>query len=317
MNLFSIIIYILLLGVPLLMIYQSFLLKTKYPIKFLNSFSYYIVFFYSYGFIAFSTRIFFAQIGIQDSHFLNMVLSSIIFPLNIISLYYLLIWTGELIQKPIKKLLKIIYWILQAIAFLIFFFVSIKAAETKQSSNFSIFFIIINTVELIFAFYPFLVLVFLHNKVKSNIIKNFSIILGIQYLFLFPFLIILIEFFHLPSVLFKSSIHIHYFIIICYYFANIPPIIYIQFFLKKNHHLFLKDKSNSEQDKELFIKYHIGQKEKEIIDLIIKGKTNEAIGDILFCSTKTVKNNITAIYKKLGVKSRVELVSFVLSNQKN
>jgi DNA-binding NarL/FixJ family response regulator len=49
-------------------------------------------------------------------------------------------------------------------------------------------------------------------------------------------------------------------------------------------------------------------REWDIIKLILQGKTNPEIGDLLFISTKTVKNNLTEIYKKLNVRNRVQMV---------
>jgi DNA-binding NarL/FixJ family response regulator len=44
----------------------------------------------------------------------------------------------------------------------------------------------------------------------------------------------------------------------------------------------------------------------EILGLVSKSYTNEAIGKTLFISEKTVKTHIKNIFEKLGVKNRVE-----------
>lgn len=69
----------------------------------------------------------------------------------------------------------------------------------------------------------------------------------------------------------------------------------------------LKIKSES-QMKRISIKYDISEREQEIIELILKGKSNKEIEDALFISIKTVKSHIYNIYKKLGVKNRLELI---------
>lgn len=48
-------------------------------------------------------------------------------------------------------------------------------------------------------------------------------------------------------------------------------------------------------------------REKEILDLILEGKSNLDIADRLFVSEHTIKNTITGIYVKLGVANRKEL----------
>ncbi|QUI25537.1 helix-turn-helix transcriptional regulator [Vallitalea pronyensis] len=55
-------------------------------------------------------------------------------------------------------------------------------------------------------------------------------------------------------------------------------------------------------------KYKITQREKEIIDLILSGKTNKDIAATLFIAEKTVKNHVYNIYKKLDINSRFELI---------
>ncbi|MEN8222185.1 MAG: two-component regulator propeller domain-containing protein [Acidobacteriota bacterium] len=60
----------------------------------------------------------------------------------------------------------------------------------------------------------------------------------------------------------------------------------------------------------------ITEREKEIIALILKGKSNKEIEDELFISLGTVKNHLYNIYKKLNIKSRTQLVSLVRSEEK-
>jgi two-component system response regulator DegU len=46
--------------------------------------------------------------------------------------------------------------------------------------------------------------------------------------------------------------------------------------------------------------------------LILQGKSNREIEELLFISGQTVKNHIYNIFRKLGVKSRGQLVGLVL-----
>ncbi len=64
-------------------------------------------------------------------------------------------------------------------------------------------------------------------------------------------------------------------------------------------------------------KYGISSRQREIIEFILKGKSNKEIADALFIAPHTVKNHIYSLYQKLGVKSRMELVNFLLSHSKN
>lgn len=56
-----------------------------------------------------------------------------------------------------------------------------------------------------------------------------------------------------------------------------------------------------------FETYGISQREGEIIQLIVKGHSNREIEEELFISLETVKKHIYNIYKKTGVKNRLQL----------
>jgi DNA-binding CsgD family transcriptional regulator len=52
-------------------------------------------------------------------------------------------------------------------------------------------------------------------------------------------------------------------------------------------------------------------REKEVIDLIARGKGNKEIAAVLNIEEKTVKNYINSIYSKLQIKSRYEAISYI------
>lgn len=52
----------------------------------------------------------------------------------------------------------------------------------------------------------------------------------------------------------------------------------------------------------------LSDREREVLTLMIEGKTNAQIAQLLFISEKTAKNHAYRIYKKLGVQSRIELL---------
>jgi DNA-binding CsgD family transcriptional regulator len=60
-----------------------------------------------------------------------------------------------------------------------------------------------------------------------------------------------------------------------------------------------------------FETHGISRREKEIVDLLIRGFSNRRIADMLFISVSTVKSHTGSIYHKLGINSRMELVSIL------
>jgi ligand-binding sensor domain-containing protein/DNA-binding CsgD family transcriptional regulator len=57
--------------------------------------------------------------------------------------------------------------------------------------------------------------------------------------------------------------------------------------------------------------YNLTKREKEVLGLILQGKSNKKIETELYISGKTVKNHVYNLYQKLGVKSRLELANAV------
>ena len=50
------------------------------------------------------------------------------------------------------------------------------------------------------------------------------------------------------------------------------------------------------------------KREKEVFELLVKNKTTTEIAESLFISEKTVRNHISNVMQKLGVKGRAQAV---------
>lgn len=57
------------------------------------------------------------------------------------------------------------------------------------------------------------------------------------------------------------------------------------------------------------------EREKEVLLCLVKGMNNKEIAQTLFISDKTVKIHVSNIFKKLGVKSRSQVVIYAVQNQ--
>lgn len=56
----------------------------------------------------------------------------------------------------------------------------------------------------------------------------------------------------------------------------------------------------------------LSAREREVLDLIVDGKTNGEIAGLLSISQNTVKNHVARIFDKYNVNTRTELVSKAL-----
>jgi len=79
----------------------------------------------------------------------------------------------------------------------------------------------------------------------------------------------------------------------------------------------MDDPARGDEDVEEDIKkFSLTGREKEILQLLLKGKSNKEISDLIYVSTETVKTHLHNIYRKLGVKSRLEVASLLFSREK-
>jgi len=99
------------------------------------------------------------------------------------------------------------------------------------------------------------------------------------------------------------------------FLSNLIPPFWLRCYFIKHYvyHSFSDDRSLLDG---IIKEFHISKREQEIIELILQGKSNKEIKELLFISFNTVKNHIYNLYQKLGVKSRGQLVHFIMESQK-
>lgn len=57
------------------------------------------------------------------------------------------------------------------------------------------------------------------------------------------------------------------------------------------------------------------RREKDILEMLVKGNSNRDMAEAMFISEKTVKNHLTSIFRKLGVKDRTQAAVFALRHR--
>ena len=75
----------------------------------------------------------------------------------------------------------------------------------------------------------------------------------------------------------------------------------------------LREESDAAQTQALAQLFKLTQREAEVLDWLIKGKTNRDIGDILGTSPRTVNKHLEHVFVKLGVETRTAAASLALS----
>ncbi|MBN1290707.1 MAG: response regulator transcription factor [Candidatus Latescibacteria bacterium] len=116
------------------------------------------------------------------------------------------------------------------------------------------------------------------------------------------------------SAMFAGKNH-RLFASVIYLSFNLFPFFWYRRFLFRNYNALPYAIAGSDL-KSICEKYGVSSRQSEIITLLIHGKNNREIADMLFIAPHTVKNHIYAMYQKLGVKNRIELVNFFLEHTK-
>lgn len=62
--------------------------------------------------------------------------------------------------------------------------------------------------------------------------------------------------------------------------------------------------------------YHLSPREQEIISLVLNGNSNRDIANQVYISLETVKKHLYNVYKKIGVKNRLQLMNILLQEKK-
>ena len=149
-----------------------------------------------------------------------------------------------------------------------------------------------------------------YKKIKNIEIKNIAKSLLIINLLFFPGLMFdlyrkLINISH--EIIFKNR---HAIFLIHPIFYSVLSIICTYFIIRYYFNLYKVNIKDMPLDN-LIKKYDISIREKEVVSLVIQGKSNKDIADNLFISVNTVKTHIRNIYEKIGIKSRYELINSI------
>ena len=168
--------------------------------------------------------------------------------------------------------------------------------------------IIFYSADLILKIYALLILTRAAIKARNKLLKQLYGRLGIVF----------------AGIALMSSAALHFadtwqiaglYFLLLFFGADLAPILILKSYLQNNKAGF-NDITNRLEN--LYQKYGISKREKEVITQICKGHTNQEIADKLFISLQTVKDHIHNIFRKINVSNRVQLTQiFTYSDPEN
>jgi len=226
-----------------------------------------------------------------------------------ISLNFLVLFVAHLAGKTLFRAFSVFYLIPWGALLLIFAFAAGKqplATAVISPQTFSLLLSILKIGTVLFA-----VIYLLAQGVKTDDRLKRHYFRGIAWTYLAGFLLFQLSVFgFIPGYRLPAHDYIIAFLQIGYHF---PILVVLSRFLSRQAVTRSPISKEMDQVKQLS-GFDISSREAEIIGLILRGFSNKEIGDNLFISLETVKKHVSNIYKKLGVKNRLQL-SFFIQNR--
>ena len=294
-------------------IFAVHLMSQKYRLQFLSIYFYFLIFLNIFGIYGIAgARIIRGLLvstgtATKTVEHVTMVFIFLGLPFLILAMYMFLRLCCEMVRKSQSTVFTLIYFLVQ---FIIYFTCGLILIFISRSAS-GQFGIVQNIVQItyssLFAANSFFALIFLfiYQRQLIDLNEKKSIrIFGFLYLGIIGVLLLLINISYLTPWLDGLFL-------IFFFASHLIPIFFLNINIDKYYiePVIVIDFNKSVHD--FAAKYGISGREKEIIELICMGKSNQDISESLFISLQTVKDHIHRIYLKTEVKNRVQLANLI------
>lgn len=298
-------------------IFLAYQLMRKYPLPFVGSYFYYLVFLYIFGSYSLigSGILEHLLLSMQADH--DTVRSSRIFatfpgiPLFFLSLYMLIRSFTELLSRKVWKSFTIIYFILSFASLFIYGIWAVKITRLEQGD-----YLQFKSIQR-WIFSGMLIATFLAVFVMSMILSRKMVNHQRRFIQMLGWIYILYALMTCTSFLLSGNYEWASYIFLIFFLSwHLIPILFISIFLAKYH----GESSTLQADFDASLisfsaKFEISKREKDVVRLICKGLSNQEISEALYISLQTVKDHTHRIFTKSGVKNRVQLSNLIRSQQ--
>jgi len=278
-------------------------MRKKYQIEFLNGFFYYQILLFLFGLYGILGNLAVQQILLKvDPKESNLGAIALFFPFFgvpfIVAAWYLLIkMASELLNKKVHQLVAIVYFIMATTAFLVYGRYMQKMPNLDYHSFTKKLIFVFCIIDFSVAIYFFIITLIHSLKEKIATQK--------VYVVRFGFIVALLAILRSVSMYFADyHFIIGLYFLLLFFAGNLSIVLLTKVNLTSKS---TEYKTITTEQADIYIKYGISNREKDIIREICKGKTNQQIADDLFISLQTVKDHTYNIFRKVDVKNRVQL----------
>lgn len=289
----------------------AFFMQRKFELNYIKSYFYHQILIFFFGFYGLLgtivTHYLLIDIEIKGEVLQNLFafIPFIGVPFMITAWYIFIKISFELIERKLSIKFTIWFFIILLLIFLTFGFLVpyidyFTVSQKEINTHVFLFFVAIELLTLIIVFVNYFIFSkHLKDKHKLKFVKYFALI-NLMLYSLSAYFLIKGE----KSPAFISGYTMFYFS------KDIIPLLFLNRYLKRNYVHPVNVVTGI--TRESFVeKFGISKRESEIVDEIIKGRSNQEISDRLFISIQTVKDHIHNIYLKTEVKNRVQLTNLI------
>jgi len=121
----------------------------------------------------------------------------------------------------------------------------------------------------------------------------------------------LVAYLLIPAAAFAHYALAFYLLFVSFMMMNLVPLLLIRRLLEHRGGLEPALPVDADAIEGLTRRYGISPREREIIGLLLGGSTNAEIGEALCISSNTVKNHVYNVYRKTGVRNRIQLANLI------
>jgi len=280
-----------------------------YRIQFLRDYFYFVLAFVGYGFLNFTGQVFLANVFPASSFersIGDLVVFTLAIPLLAIWLFCYLLFVARLCLINLPRSFKAGYWIINAILILSNFWAIQILIETRDTSATHSILSWKIPVYLAVLFGASLVPFVFSKNIPSSFGKVFARIVSALYVVGFACLVIFGDVVQLSF--YSDRFRYLAFVSLVYFSINVPPLVYMSYSLRGHFNdLSYPQETESDSLVEFANEFKLTRREREIMSFIVQGMRNDEIAEALFISVQTVKNNVSAVFRKTGVRNRVQL----------
>jgi len=304
----SLILYLLSLAVVITACLLALGLVKTFPLHFLSSYLGFLVTISIVGLLNLVVSnlvpILLQDISLMSIETVYILFGLIGFPLIAIAFYFYLTFITGILDEELSLTFRIAYLILWIVLFGELLVRINFALEQKSSLIAQVLSFVSGAIIFIIPIGGLIYLIF--RTVRSSRVEGkkglmvFAVVSIVCYVLIFA-----------AFLFYQTSRTLLWTVPLCLLIASVSPILILRKILSQYGRPILLETLADPGMQRFREKFQLSAREGEILDLLLKGKSNKEIERELFISHHTVRNHVHNIYQKLGVSSRLQLLNLL------